>query len=125
MKNGLAILAWLLLCCVFPAVSTNPPVEIESPEIDSIGRISKSEIISEKKLLVNRNDCRVLSFSLTCTNDQLRSQTYHSHSANFTASMIQEVQNSPLCERFQISNLLVKTLHDTTEVPPITFFLKK
>ena len=118
----------LPLCFLILFVSSlhagNPPVEIKSPEITNKGRVSKKELLHQKRIALKGKDKEVVSFSLICTNDQLRSSTYHSNSASLTPVMVKKIKNSPEYERFILTSLIVDTPDGKVKLAPITFNLK-
>jgi len=125
MLRKFVILSFFVLLCASTVQSTNPPIEFEFPELDEYGRVSKSELLDQKKLVLDDKDHQVVSFCLICTNDQLRAHQYKSGSAALTPAMLQQIRQSSSIERFMITDVLVNIQGDTTRLHPFTFFLKQ
>lgn len=128
MKKPMIVFLFLLLISVYPIHlihADKPPIKVDSPNLDVQGRISKSELLDKGQLILNRSDCRIVSFTLTFVNSRLHSQSFHSGSSAFTSSMLNEIRQGHSSERFILSNLVVKTPNDSVYVNPITFYLKE
>jgi len=124
MKQLLFFLSLSMISLSLSAQPATPELKINAPCPDERGKISQSELLSQKKFMLNKENGRIVSFQLQCIDHQLRSVKYVSNSEKLTEPMIREIANGTPNERFTISHIKVQYEGETTYLNPITFFLK-
>jgi|GEM_PF-5501299 len=119
----IAILLLYQVCAFAQADEVN--IRLAKSHIDQCGKIDKNELLKVKALEVNREEGKIISFTLICTDDRLRSVSFVSDSNQLRESMLREiVKNSP-GERLIFADIVIASGETTLEMHPITFCLKE
>jgi hypothetical protein len=119
----IAILLLYQVCSFAQADEDN--IRLAKPHIDQYGKINKKELLKMKALEVNREDGKIISFTLICTDDRLRSVSFVSDSNRLTEPMLREIVKSSPGERLIFADIVIASGETTLEMHPITFCLKE